>query len=248
MTDNTSKFTGKADDYNRYRPSYPSEMINYLYSSTNAKTVADIGAGTGIFTKCLLSKSWSISAVEPNSDMLEKLNATIGEKAKLIKAPAEATTIETNSIDLITVAQAFHWFDKDLFKQECKRILTENGKLAIVWNVRCKNDFTEERDEYCKLVCRGYENGHVGKGSVEDGDLFLRNVFFKNVVFTEYDNPINYTLDSFIGDNLSRSYAPKEDEPLYHDFIKEMTMIFNKYVVNGIVEMPHKTTCYFGEI
>lgn len=136
---NENKFTGKAELYSKYRPSYPEKLIDWLYDMTNAEAVADIGAGTGIFTSALLKKPWSVTAVEPNSDMLSVLKKALGDKVKTVVASAESTTLNAKSINLITVAQAFHWFDKARFKEECRRILTHDGHLAIVWNSRCQN-------------------------------------------------------------------------------------------------------------
>lgn len=79
---NENKFTGKAELYSKYRPSYPEKLIDWLYDMTNAEAVADIGAGTGIFTSALLKKPWSVTAVEPNSDMLSVLKKALGGKVK----------------------------------------------------------------------------------------------------------------------------------------------------------------------
>ena len=70
---NIGKFSGKADDYARYRPSYPTELIEYLYETAQTDSAADIGAGTGIFTRLLMNKPWKVTAVEPNADMLRKI-------------------------------------------------------------------------------------------------------------------------------------------------------------------------------
>lgn len=77
---NENKFTGKAKLYSKYRPPYPEKLIDWLYDMTNAEAVADIGAGTGIFTSALLKKPWSVTAVEPNSDMLSVLKKALGGK------------------------------------------------------------------------------------------------------------------------------------------------------------------------
>ena len=132
---NEEKFTGKADVYDKYRPTYPAELVDWLYEKTHAETVADIGAGTGIFTKCLSAKPWSITAVEPNADMLEKLRGNC-PNIEIVNASAENTGIAPASIDLVTAAQAFHWFAKEKFKAECQRIFTTKGRLAVIWNTR----------------------------------------------------------------------------------------------------------------
>ncbi len=102
---NEEKFTGKADVYDKYRPTYPAELIQWLWEKTHAETVADIGAGTGIFTKCLSAKPWKITAVEPNADMLEKLRVNLSG-IEIVNAPAEDTGITSASVDLVTAAQA----------------------------------------------------------------------------------------------------------------------------------------------
>lgn len=181
---NENKFTGKAELYSKYRPSYPEKLIDWLYDMTNAEAVADIGAGTGIFTSALLKKPWSVTAVEPNSDMLSILKKALGDKVKTVIASAESTTLNAKSINLITVAQAFHWFDKARFKAECRRILTHDGHLAIVWNSRCQNSLEEERNKICMKYCDCYRSGHVKTGYDDfDGDSFLRNEYFKNTDF-----------------------------------------------------------------
>lgn len=104
---NEEKFSGKAEHYDRYRPSYPDRLIDWLYEKTGAEAVADIGAGTGKLTSCLAKKPWRVTAVEPNADMLARLKENVPE-ARIIQASAEHTGIKANSVDLVTVAQAFH--------------------------------------------------------------------------------------------------------------------------------------------
>src|SRR5690606_3925933 len=100
--------------------------------------VADIGAGTGKLTAELLRRDWDVVAVEPNDDMRASLVETIGEADRLtvVGAPAERTTLAESSVALVTVAQAFHWFDIDAFRAECLRILVPGGQAALIWNVR----------------------------------------------------------------------------------------------------------------
>ena len=240
---NEEKFTGKADFYDKFRPSYPNELIDWLYEKTGAKTVADIGAGTGIFTKCLSAKPWKITAVEPNADMLEILRQNV-PFVEIMNAPAENTGIPSNSIDLVTAAQAFHWFDKENFKMECKRIFTAGGRLAIVWNSHGKNEFRYERDRIFDKYC-GMSNSMMG--SATEGDKFLRNEYFSKMEFFQIDNNMNMTEEQFIGYSLSHSYSIKADNEQYEKFVDELRNAFAKFQHNGIVEMPHETTCYLGK-
>ena len=244
---NENKFTGKAELYSKYRPSYPEKLIDWLYEMTNAEAVADIGAGTGIFTSALLKKPWSVTAVEPNSDMLSVLKKALGDKVKTVVASAESTTLDTKSINLITVAQAFHWFDKARFKAECRRILTHDGHLAIVWNSRCQNSLEEERNKICMKYCDCYRSGHVKTGYDDfDGDSFLKNEYFKNTDFLRLENKRFVTKEQFIGDNLSRSYAPRRDDSGYDGFVCELENAFSKHEKGGKVSQNYITECYLG--
>lgn len=244
---NENKFTGKAEIYAKYRPSYPVEFINWLYERTGAKTVADIGAGTGIFTKCLLKKDWEITAVEPNDDMLSELTRALGNDVKIVKASAENTDLQSNCFDLITVAQAFHWFDKDKFKTECKRILKVGGFLAVVFNSRCKTDVANERNKVCMKYCGQYHSGHVHTGYADfDGENYLQNEYFSKCQTLKIENPYFLTKEQFIGDNLSRSYALGEGDANYEGFVAELENVFNKFSQNGVVAQPYITECFLG--
>lgn len=244
---NENKFTGKAELYSKYRPSYPERLIDWLYETTNAKAVADIGAGTGVFTSALLKKPWSVTAVEPNTDMLSVLKSDLGNRVKTVVASAESTTLDTACVDLVTVAQAFHWFDKARFKEECQRILTRDGRLAIVWNSRCQNSLEEERNKICMKYCDCYRSGHAQTGYDDfDGDTFLRNEYFKNTDFLRLENERFVTREQFIGDNLSRSYAPRRGDSGYDGFVRELENAFSKYEKDGRVSQNYITDCYLG--
>ncbi len=241
---NEEKFSGKAENYDRYRASYPAELIDRLYSDS-IKSVADIGAGTGKFTVLLKSKPWKITAVEPNPDMLSRLREN-APFADIVKASAENTGLPDGSVDLITVATAFHWFDETKFKAECQRILTENGRLAIIFNNQVSGDLTADCNElFCRLC--GF-TGHAGKRSVKDGDEFLTKHYFSDVELFTADNSLEMNREQFIGRNLSRSYAPRENEELCQRFISELNEIFDKHKQNGIVSENYITTCYYGKL
>ncbi|MCI5904955.1 MAG: class I SAM-dependent methyltransferase [Oscillospiraceae bacterium] len=240
---NEDKFSGKAEIYDKYRPSYPTELTDWLYIKTRAQTVADIGAGTGKFTKLLLDKPWKVTAVEPNRDMLVILQRNVPQ-AKAIEAPAENTGIPDHTIDLVTAATAFHWFDEDKFREECKRIMTESGRVALIFNQKITDDVVRERDEISRIYC-GYK-GHAGKRSHEEGDAFLRNEYFAEVEYAEFEHSVSYDEDGFVGNTLSRSYALKPGDVGYEGYVWELRQMFKKRGSFGSVELKYKTTCYLG--
>lgn len=132
---NTELFTEKSESYAKYRSSYPEEMIQRIVEPFRKQPVikaADIGAGTGISSRLLAEANVKVTAVEPNKSMAEE--AETHENVSYVIAPAENTGLETNSYDLVTSFQAFHWFHfKDSIK-EFNRLLKPEGKLALVWS------------------------------------------------------------------------------------------------------------------
>lgn len=245
---NEEKFTGKAGYYAKYRPSYPAVVVDRLYNLTHAEAVADIGAGTGKFTEKLLTKPWQVTAVEPNLDMCRELMRTVAGKAEICTGTAENTGLPSNSFGLITTAQAFHWFDENKFREECKRLLTPDGRLAIVFNSRYQGDIMPEREGICRKYCPLFgARGHVGIRSEEEGDSFLRNEYFTSVEVFKIENPVMMTREHFIGDALSRSYSPREGDENFQPFVKELLELFDKWHRYGKISVSYTTTCYAGK-
>ena len=135
-------FDAWADEYDRFRPGYPDEVFETIQARlqlSDNPSVVDLGAGTGRASLAMATLGWRVTAVEPGRSMLELLRETASENGLLvstIQAKAEATGLDPTSVDLVTAAQAFHWFDKQAVMQEIARILKPGGGLALIWNVR----------------------------------------------------------------------------------------------------------------
>ena len=224
--DNRTLFTGKSDDYFRCRPGYPESSVRWLKERCSGEKVVDIGAGTGIFTKVLLNFFSSVSALEPNADMQRCFRDFLPDTVCL-PGSGEATGLPDNSVDLITVAQAFHWLDEEKFKAEAMRILRPGGKVAIVWNTALKNDFSAARDRISRQYCPRFRSGHAGKRSPEEGDAFLRYHYFSKVEIASFDNPFVMDLETFEGNVRSRSYALTPDHPDYQEFMAKQRTVLN---------------------
>lgn len=248
---NTNKFDSKGNAYSKGRPNYPEALFSYLLAERvigKDTVAADIGSGTGIFTIALSQFVKSIFAVEPNDDMRRKAEEKYNSALNItsINATAENTSLPDCSVDLVTVAQAFHWFDRGRFKNECKRILKKRGKVVLVWNDR-DSDSEIIKDNFAvnKKYCKDF------KGS-SNGIDFSKNAFsdFFNGDFdiVEFCNNLVYTREDFIARNLSSSYAPKENDIIYNDYVKAVEEVFEKYQVNGTVKYPYITRCYIGTI
>ncbi|MEI9933845.1 MAG: class I SAM-dependent methyltransferase [Ferruginibacter sp.] len=124
MSDNnsTTRFSNRVNDYIKYRPHYPNDIVNFLqenYGLTSQDTVADIGAGTGISSRLFLNNDYTVIAVEPNTEMR---NAAWNDlqhfkKCSIVAGTAENTLLPDSSVDVILAAQAFHWFDTSCRKK-----------------------------------------------------------------------------------------------------------------------------------
>ncbi|HFK1456349.1 TPA: class I SAM-dependent methyltransferase [Bacillus cereus] len=248
----TENFTDKADIYAKYRPSYPNEYIEYLLSANELnenQIVADIGSGTGIFSRQLLESGLHVIGVEPNDDMRKMAEQSLKQYPRFqsIKATAENTTLKENSVDLVTVAQAFHWFDKEAFKIECQRILKQKANVALVWNSRdVTSPIIKENAEIFQKTCPTFK-GFSG-GIDETPEVF--NSFFKDgeYEFKEYQNDLLFNYESFLGRNLSASYAPKENDEEYKNFVSLLSELFEKYSKNGKIILPNLTRSYMGNV
>ena len=135
------RFSGRAGYYDAYRPKYPETLLNYMrerLSFSQQSVVADIGSGTGILTELLLKNGNTVLAIEPNDDMRETARARLSHYPtfRSVNGSAESTTLERKSVDFVTAAQSFHWFQQAAAKREFRRILRVNGWVVLIWNTR----------------------------------------------------------------------------------------------------------------
>ena len=131
-------FASAADVYERARPSYPQESVDWLVERTGigaGSTVADVGAGTGKLTHLLVPTGARVVAVEPIPEMRAKI-----EGAEVVDGTAEGIPLADGSVDVVTCAQAFHWFDLDVALPEIHRVLKPGGSLVLFWNMRDLDD------------------------------------------------------------------------------------------------------------
>ncbi|HEX8802631.1 MAG TPA: class I SAM-dependent methyltransferase, partial [Acidimicrobiales bacterium] len=134
-------FDANAGDYERGRPSYPAEAVALVVGRGGigpGRRVLDLAAGTGKMTRLLLPTGADVVAVEPVAGMraaLERL-AAASPGLEVLDGTAENLPLPDGSVDAVTVAQAFHWFDPPVALAEMRRVLRPGGHLFLVWNVR----------------------------------------------------------------------------------------------------------------
>ena len=250
---NEAKFDGMGNIYAKYRPSYPRAFIEHLYSCVGFRknsVIADVGSGTGILTKLLLKEGNTVFSVEPNDDMRAIAEADLKGFINFhsVNGTAENTTLGGASVDFVTAAQAFHWFDREKFKTECGRVLKPEGKIVLVWNSRVSGaEIVKEGYEINKKYCpdfKGFSGGMRGEENENDFDDFFDGEYERKV----FQNDQLFDLNGFIGRNLSGSYALKEKDENYPAYISEMMASFNKHAINGKLTMPNVTKSYIGRI
>lgn len=250
---NEKVFDGVSEIYAKHRPSYPKPLFNYLCSKIglNEKSViADIGSGTGILTLQLLRYCKYVYAVEPNIDMrntAEKLlNGTTGFIS--VEGTAEKTTLESHSVDFITAAQAFHWFDRNVFKKECSRILKPGGKVVLIWNARDEtSEIVRDIDLINQKFCpefTGSSAGFRGEKCANDFANFFRGNYEKMV----FRNNISFDENKFIGLHLSASYRLKKEDRNYLNYITELSKYFRENSQNGKLTIQNLTLSYVGVV
>ncbi|HYO03502.1 MAG TPA: class I SAM-dependent methyltransferase [Mycobacterium sp.] len=127
-------FGEEAAAYERGRPSYPPEAIDWLLQE-GARNVLDLGAGTGKLTVRLVERGLDVIAVDPIPEMLEVLSNSLPDTPALL-GTAEEIPLPDDSVDSVLVAQAWHWFDPERAIKEVARVLRPGGRLGLVWNTR----------------------------------------------------------------------------------------------------------------
>ncbi|MFZ6990491.1 class I SAM-dependent methyltransferase [Curtobacterium sp. RRHDQ66] len=131
-------FGAAADAYERGRPGYPASVAEWLAPDRVARAV-DVGAGTGKFTATLLSRAASVTAVEPDAAMRERLSAVV-PGVEALEGTGESIPLPDGGADLVTFAQSWHWVDPVAGAAEVARVLRPGGVLGLIWNVRDESE------------------------------------------------------------------------------------------------------------
>lgn len=242
------RFSDRVQNYVKYRPGYPTEILNYLHNNirfSSNSTIADIGSGTGISAKLFLDNENVVYGIEPNPEMRQAAEEILSTYSNFhsINASSENTKLQSESIDIIVAAQAFHWFDPKPTKEEFMRILKPNGAVVILANRRKKSS-DKFMNGYMDIVAKYGERLNLKTDSQAIPDFFYPNTIHKEI----FDNPYIYDFDRLKGELASYSYMPNEQDSRYKPMIADLEVLFEKFSSGGNVTFEYETVMYYCQM
>lgn len=239
------RFSDRAQDYARYRPTYPDAAIEALLQACGTCLVAaDVGAGTGISARLLAERGVQVWAIEPNAEMRQV--AEPHANVRFQAGSAEQTGLADASVDLVTCFQAFHWFEPESCLLEFRRILKPSGQLAVVWNSRDRSDeFTAGYSQVVQQVSNQHpaEQRMVAEQPLRDTPHFhnLRQQTFRNQQALDFAG--------LMGRAQSVSYIPRTEsaqqqlqaglQALYQQWADDRGLVYLQYCTQVFLADPH---------
>ena len=238
------RFSAKVADYEVARPDYPVALFAALRAlCADAAMAVDLGAGTGLLTQGLLHHGFRVVAVEPDAAMRAACERRLGAQAgyRSVDGAAEAIPMADASVDLITAAQSFHWFDVSRARAECRRVLKSAGVVALIWNDRvCGDPLQQELDAVFA------EHGGASHSAQSDRADVPR--FFGGNAPTELTWPHEHRLDEsgLLSLAFSRSYMPVRMSPAAASVEQKVRRLFRDWQQEGRVVVRYRTVAFIG--
>jgi SAM-dependent methyltransferase len=249
MTDPTERFSSRVEAYRRHRPGYPEALVPALMRLTGlgaGAEVADIGAGTGLFTQRLLQQGLRVFAVEPSRPMREAAETAFAGNTLFasVDGRAEQTGLADASLDLITAAQAFHWFNNRAARDEFARILKAGAPVALIWNRRdTRRPLQQAYDALLRELAPEYGKvNHMNLGLDEIAEFLLPG----EIGQLHFEHSQRLDFDGLLGRLKSASYCPAESSPHYIPLVTELLALFDHFAVDGHIEFDYETEVYVG--
>lgn len=244
-------FSTKVSDYVTARPGYPTGLYEKLRSSgamLERATVADVGAGTGLLSRGLLEWGCSVIAVEPNAEMRAAADEILRDCPgyRSVAGGAENTLLETGSVDLVTAAQAFHWFDPDATRREWLRILKPSGQVAIIWNDRLESDPLQKGLEGIFNEFGGAK--HEARSAYDHKarlETFFHGGEMHEWAFTHEHRLVRAAFHSL---TFSRSYMPTFHSEEGSKVRERVDALFDEWSEGDSVVVRYRTEAYVGRL
>lgn len=247
MKINTTRFSDKVEDYVKYRPKYPAQILELLREEIGLDkkhVIADIGSGTGFSSELFIANDNKVFAVEPNNEMriAAERNFSGNQNFISINGSAEKTGLQKGSVDMIFCGQAFHWFDKILARTEFERILKPHGHIVLAWNERDEKDnFQEKIGRMLNKNIPEYKNATDEKIAEDEMVKFFSPKTLHKKVLKNFQT---FDLDGLKGRLKSSSYFPKSGVE-YERLIKEIEELFYRFEENNVVDFNYETNIFW---
>lgn len=246
------RFSSRADNYAKYRPSYPVELVDVLRRDCGLapeSIVADIGSGTGLLARLFLDFGCQVFGIEPNARMRQGGEAYLTgyDRFHGDDGQAESTGLGAESVDFVVAGQAFHWFEPAAARAEFCRILREPGWVAIIWNERkvSGDPFLEGYEAMLQKFAPEYGKvDHRRIGAPELAEFFGHSDW-KTAVFAN-DQHLNF--DGLRGRVLSSSYSPAEGTAGHEEMMRNLEHLFATTQRDGRVVIAYETRMQYGKL
>jgi SAM-dependent methyltransferase len=249
--DPTGRFSNRVEDYARNRPGYPLEVLETLWKEcglTPASVIADVGCGTGILSRLFCEAGNRVYGVEPNASMLKAAREYLRDHPNFVPVAerAEATWLDPASVDFVTAAQSFHWFEPQQARREFLRILKPGGWVVLLWNDR-RMDASPFMVAYEQFLARFGVDYHKVKPLWSKNSLpdFFGPSGFKKA---QFDNPQLFDRAGLTGRILSASYMPHRGHPTYPPMLGAIDNLYDGYQQGGKVRMEQETVMFYGRL
>ena len=251
MTDSTTRFSNRVENYVKYRPGYPKEILQLFRDEmglTGLSVVADIGSGTGISARLFLENGNTVYGIEPNEAMRAAGEEFLKEfpAFKSIDGTSDATGLEDGSVDIVIAAQAFHWFDPARARTEFRRILRKNGYIALIWNER-QLDTTPFLAEYEQFLLK-FASDYTKVRHENTDENELREFFEGDFRTATFQNAQIFDFEGLTGRVLSSSYMPSASDPGFAPMVAELQRLFAKHEESGKIKVLYDTNIHYIEV
>jgi len=250
--DATQRFSDRVEDYVRYRPGYPLEAAACLrdeFGLRREDVVADVGSGTGIWSELLLRGGNVVVGVEPNGPMRAAAERMLTGQGhfRSVAGTAEATTLADASVDWVTAAQAFHWFDVERTRREFRRILRGSGPVALVWNDRrADTPFLAAFEQF--LETHGTDYAAVRHQNVTAEGVLEGFFEGRPIGRRTFANRQSLDFAGLRGRVLSASYMPGAGHPRHEAMIAALRELFERFATNEVVSVEYDTRMFVGRV
>jgi SAM-dependent methyltransferase len=226
-------FDAAAEIYDASRPDYPPVAIEWMLPP-GARRALDLGAGTGKLTRALVDRGLDVVAVDPSGSMLDVLRREV-PGVRVVMAGAEELPLDDGSVDVVTVAQAWHWVDPVRASAEAARVLSPRGTLALAWNIR------DESIEWLRRF-----------GEIAGSERSFRDLGVEPVVGPEF-GPLERSVfpwsrsmnrDEVLDLVRSRSWYLTADPQRQSDMMRDVGRLVDDAASDGLVEMAYETEVF----